>query len=165
MWEYANGIDNSIVAYKIEKPKSISRETTLAFDLREKEKIEEILKNLTEEVAYRLRKEGLLTQVISVELKNSEFKLISHQKKIQNGISNTKEIFSIAKELLKDLYVEGKAIRLVGIRVDKLIEKDEAQISLFNSNQKQEKVDEVIDKIKQKYGYNKITRICNINKN
>ena len=54
----------------------------------------------------------------------------------------------------------GTFIRLVGLRVDKLIEKDELQLSLFRGEEdkKQEKLDEVVDKLKQKYGYNSVTR-------
>lgn len=54
----------------------------------------------------------------------------------------------------------GTFIRLVGLRVDKLIEKDEVQLSLFRGEEdkKQEKLDEVVDKLKQKYGYNSVTR-------
>ena len=44
--------------------------------------------------------------------------------------------------------------------MDKLIDKDEIQLSLFKreEDRKQEKLDEVVDKLKQKYGYNSITR-------
>lgn len=54
----------------------------------------------------------------------------------------------------------GTFIRLVGLRVDKLVEKDEVQLSLFSGedDKKQEKLDEVVDKLKQKFGYNSITR-------
>ena len=54
----------------------------------------------------------------------------------------------------------GTFIRLVGLRVDKLIEKDEVQLSLFSGEEdkKQEKLDEVVDKLKEKYGYNSVTR-------
>ena len=48
----------------------------------------------------------------------------------------------------------------MGLRVDKLVDVDEVQLSLFKGaeDKKQEKLDEVVDKLKQKYGYNSITR-------
>ena len=52
-----------------------------------------------------------------------------------------------------------ESIRLVGVRVDNLENKDEVQLSIFsNNNQKQEKLDDVLDSLKNKYGYNAITR-------
>jgi DNA polymerase-4 len=46
------------------------------------------------------------------------------------------------------------------MRVDGLIEKNEKQLSLFNSKdtEKQENLDKVVDELKQKFGYNSITR-------
>lgn len=48
----------------------------------------------------------------------------------------------------------------MGLRVDNLVDKDEVQLSLFTEEEdkKQEKLDEVVDKLKQKYGYNSVTR-------
>ena len=74
--------------------------------------------------------------------------------------SSTKEIYLKAKELLEQMDQEEKPIRLIGLRVDHLIKKEEQQLSLFKNeeNEKQEKLDQVIDELKEKYGYNKITR-------
>ena len=49
---------------------------------------------------------------------------------------------------------------MVGLRVDNLVDKDEVQLSLFTGEEdkKQEKLDEIVDKLKQKYGYNSVTR-------
>ena len=51
-------------------------------------------------------------------------------------------------------------IRLIGVRVDNLIEKEEEQLTLFKNeqNKKLEKLDQVVDELKTKYGYNMITR-------
>ena len=48
----------------------------------------------------------------------------------------------------------------MGVRVDNLVEQKERQISLFSDkeNEKQEKLDKVIDELKNKYGYNSVTR-------
>ena len=50
------------------------------------------------------------------------------------------------------MYKNGTPIRLVGVRVDNLVEKDEVQISLFGNTEnekKQEKLDSVVDQLKQ----------------
>ena len=52
----------------------------------------------------------------------------------------------------------GEDIRLIGVRVDNLISQEELQLSLFSKDLKQEKLDEVLDNIKSKYGYQAITR-------
>ncbi len=160
MWEYANGIDNSEVQYKYEKPKGVGNSTTLPMDINDISKLEEILLALTEQVTYRLRRYNLLASVVNVQLRTKDFEDKSHQRKLPEATSNTKEIYGLAKELLNEMYIKGTPIRLIGMRVDNLIEKDELQLSLFShrDNEKQEKIDKVVDDLKQKYGYNSITR-------
>jgi len=160
MWEYANGIDNSEVHYQYEKPKGVGNSTTLPMDVDDISKLEEILLALTEQVTYRLRRYNLLANVVNVQLRTKDFEDKSHQRKLPEATSNTKDIYAEAKELLHEMYVKGTPIRLIGMRVDNLIEKDELQLSLFShqDSEKQEKIDKVVDDLKQKYGYNSITR-------
>ena len=160
MWEYANGIDDSEVHYKYEKPKGIGNSTTLPVDICEISKLEEILLALTEQVTYRLRRYNLLANVVNVQLRTKDFEDTSHQRKLLSATSSTKEIYSMAKELLHEMYRPGTQIRLIGMRVDNLVEKEELQLSFFEhkENEKQEKIDKVVDELKQKYGYNSVTR-------
>ncbi len=163
IWEYANGIDNSDVKYLKEKPKGVGNSTTLAVDAERLEELEKILLALTEQVTYRLRKHELIGRTVSVQLRNNSFVDKSHQKKLSQHSDNTKEIYQTAKELLYEMYNNKEAIRLVGVRVDNLIEKKEQQVSIFDiidkgKSQKQEKLDKVMDDLKDKFGYNYITR-------
>ena len=160
MWEYANGIDNSEVHYQYERPKGVGNSTTLPIDVSDISKLEEILLALTEQVTYRLRRYNLLANVVNVQLRTKDFEDKSHQRKLPEATSNTKDIYAEAKELLHEMYIKGTPIRLIGMRVDNLIEKDELQLSLFShqDSEKQEKIDKVVDDLKQKYGYNSITR-------
>lgn len=165
MWEYANGIDNSEVNYLEEKPKGIGNSVTLPRDISSKEEIEKVLLTLAEQVAYRLRRYNMYANVVNVQLRTKDFKDFSHQKKLMSPTSNTKNIYELAKILLGEMYKRGTFIRLVGLRVDNLIEKDEMQLSLFNdvNDQKQEKLDKVVDELKNKYGYESITRAGKLN--
>ena len=161
MWEYANGIDNSEVKYIPEKPKGIGNSITLPEDISNINKLEEILLALTEQVTYRLRKQEMLARVVNVQLRTKDFVDTSHQKKLPKATASTKEIFVYAKELIEQMYIKGTPIRLIGLRVDDLTDKEERQISLFNDeikNEKQDKLDKTIDRLKEKYGYNLVTR-------
>lgn len=163
IWEYANGIDNSEVIYEEEKPKGIGNSITLPYDYSNIEKIEEVLVALVEQVTYRLRNYNMLAEVVNVQLKTNEFKVYSHQRKLTMPTDNTKIIIEEAKKLLYELY-KKEPIRLIGIRVDKLNNKEEIQLSLFdNTCKKQSKLDKVVDTLKEKYGYDKITRAGKMN--
>lgn len=130
------------------------------------DELEKILVELVEKVAYRLRKEDMYATVVNVQLKTSDFKTVSHQKKMDVRTDVTKDILDVAKELLKELY-NKEMIRLIGVRVDGLVEKKQMQLSMFDmpENTKNKKVDEVVDKLKEKYGYKIITKAAEINSN
>ncbi len=164
MWEYANGIDESEIKYLKEKPKGIGNSVTLPEDISNIEKLEEILLALTEQVTYRLRKQKMLAKVVNVQLRTKDFVDTSHQRKMLSATASTKEIFNNAKELLKQMYRKGTPIRLIGLRLDDLTDKEEMQISLFDNvkDRKQEKLDKAIDSLKDKYGYDLITRAGNM---
>ena len=160
MWEYANGIDTSEVKYLPEKPKCIGNSVTLPKNISDMDKLEEIVLTISEQVAYRLRKEKLYANTVNVQLRTKNFEDTSHQKKLPEATDTTKQIYITAKELLHEMYRKGQEIRLVGVRVDNLTDKKDEQISLFNTNknEKQEKLDKVIDQLKNKYGYNSVIR-------
>lgn len=160
MWEYANGIDNSGVEYKEEKPKCVGNSITLPENINEIGKLEEILLALAEQVGYRLRKYDLLANTVRVQLRTKNFEDTSHQSKLLEATSSTKEIYQKAKELLNQMFYKTMSIRLIGLSVDNLTEKNSTQISLFDEKKfdKQDKIDKVVDELKNKYGYNTITR-------
>ncbi len=157
IWNYANGIDNSIVNSKTSLPKSISNEVTLPNDIKGVEEINKIIVALSEQVSFRLRKHNLVANTVAVVLKTNNFNTFTHQKSIE-ATSSTKDILLNAKNVLEEMYKENYSIRLVGVRVDNLESKDIVQLSLFDNNQKQDKIDYVLDNLKSKYGYNSITR-------
>lgn len=158
IWNYANGIDDSEVNYNYIKPKGVGNSTTLSKDINTLEEISDVLLKLTEHVAYRLRGYNLKANVVSVQLRTSEFKDFSCQRKLLISTSSTKVIFLQAREILMEMY-KNQPIRLVGVRVDKLVEEDEVQLSIFDEiNKKQENIDKAVDNIKHKYGYSCIVR-------
>lgn len=165
IWEYANGIDASEVKYQKEKPKGIGNSVTLPQNVSDLKRIEEIVLALTEQVTFRLRKYDLLANTVSVQLRTKEFQDFSHQGKLMLATASTREIYQKAKELLEQMYQKQSPIRLVGVRVDQLIEKQEQQLSFFQGeqNEKQEKLDKAIDTLKEKYGYQSITRAGKMN--
>ncbi len=160
LWEYANGIDNSEVVYQTEKPKGVGNSTTLPIDIANIDELLKILFSLTEQVAYRLRKEDMLATIVSVQLRSSTFQDFSHQGKLAFATANTKEIFEKAKSLLKEMYQVHTKIRLIGVRVEGLIDKEEEQLSFLEERkeEKQEKIDKALDTLREKYGYNSVSR-------
>lgn len=154
----AKGIDDSIVDSETFIPKGISNEITLEKDIVTKEGLYPYLMSLCETVSIRLRKQKKYATVICVILKDNYFKRKSHQKKLVNATNVTSEIYKISKEILNEMWNDEK-IRLIGVRLDKLVDNVLYQASLFDQeNIEESKVDIVIDSLKQKYGNKIITK-------
>ena len=107
----------------------------------------------------------MLANVVNVQIKDKNFSVFSHQRKMDTPTASTKIIYAEVKKLMDKLYRNGIYVRLLGVRVDNLIEEQNMQLSLFENvqNKKQERIDEVLDKIKEKYGYNSVKRAGEIN--
>lgn len=155
----ARGIDDSVVDSETFIPKGISNEITLEKDITTKEELCPYLMSICEAISLRLRKQKKYATVICVILKDNYFKRRSHQKKLTNATNITNEIYQIAKEILDEMWNDEK-IRLIGVRLDKLVDNVIYQSSLFeiDNNIDDSKVDVVIDNLKQKYGNRIITK-------
>ena len=156
MINLARGIDDSEVISEITEAKGISHSTTLAKDLTRKIDVYEVLNKISEILGKEIRQMNKYAYVITTFVKNSEFVITSHQIKLDNPTNNTEMIFKTSKKLLDDMWKEER-IRLVGIRLNKLTDKRKEQLSIFeesNNKDNSEKLDRVIDKLKEKYGNN-----------
>jgi len=155
----ARGIDNSVVDNSVNIPKGISNEITLEKDIDNKSELYQYLMGLSETVGIRLRRQNKYATVICVILKDNYFKRRTHQKKLINATNITQEIYNMSKEILDEMW-DDDSIRLIGIRLDKLVDNINYQVSLFENDERIEesKIDITIDNLKQKYGNKVITK-------
>lgn len=159
IWKFANGIDEVVQGSKNREVKGYSNETTLAHDVTEKEEAEEILLALVEQVSGRLRADGKKAEVISVGIKDTWFVSSSHQCVLPNPAAGTRELYEHACRLLSEFW-DGKPIRLLNFYVSRLTEEEGRQLSLFDTTdyEKQEKAEQAMDAIRNKFGAGAIKR-------
>ena len=168
LWEFANGIDGSKVIRERVENKGIGNSTTLSKDATTEEEARKVLLWLSESVAGRLRKEKMKAKMVSVEIKYSTFKSVSHQTQLTKATSNDKAIYETACELFRELWNE-EPIRLLGIRTSKLVDETEPeQMSIFDfqemlekevpNDEKHQKLNKALDQIRKKYGDGAIVR-------
>lgn len=154
LYEYANGIDDSPVESERSELKGIGNSITLPKDLEEIEDIKLKLLELSEQVGSRIRKDKKYAYVVTLYVKYSDFKILTHQRKLKNPINTDEEIHKNILILLKE--IEIKPIRSLGIRLTNLVTEKIEQISLFNSdkdsNDNFENLQYTIDNLKSKYG-------------
>lgn len=170
LWEYANGIDSSPVITEPEQLKGIGNSTTLSRDVHTKEEAYHVLLDLADSVARRLRAAGQAALMVSVEIKYSTFRSLTHQTTLTSPANSSRIIYKTACRLFDDLW-DHSPIRLLGIRASRLLDETEPiQLNLFDLtdytaiNEKQQKLDKALDSIRQKYGSSSVVRGSFLNK-
>ena len=173
LWEYANGIDDSVVETEAAEAKGIGNSITLEKDAATREEAFHFLLELSESVARRLRRAEQTAEMISVEIKYNTFKKVSHQTTLQSPTAGSDTIYRTACALFDELW-DGTPIRLLGIRSSRLFSAQEpVQLSLFDlpaiqetknsskphlSAAKEAQLEKALDSIRQKYGADAIVR-------
>lgn len=155
IYERANGIDSSLVDSTISQNKSISVSWTLEKDTDDISKIKKILLKQVDEVGRSLRKNNFFATVVAITFKTSDFVSFSRQTSLNFPINSNDDIYDTVLNLLYKAWNFEK-IRNIGIRLSGFTDTRIAQNSLFdNSSDKtanNEKIQEVLDSIKNKYG-------------
>mgnify|MGYP000086261929 CR=1 FL=1 len=162
IWEYANGIESVHIDERTKTDtsnKGIGNSTTLSADVTTEEAARKVLLELSESVAGRLRKAGFLAGMVSVEIRYNTFENVSHQMQLLSPSQATQVIYEAAGQLFHELW-NGTPVRLLGIRTSKLSDCQVRQMNLFDyvRNDKQEKLDQALDSIRQKYGSKAVMR-------
>ena len=170
LWEFANGIGDAKVQSEETAAKGVGNSTTLPKDVEKAEDAKKVLFSLAESVGKRLRKAGQKANMVSVEIRYSDFQNVSHQKQLGRASGADQVIYEAACSLFDELW-NGEPIRLLGVRTAKLVDEDEPeQLSLFDlqfevksekpkkSMEKLKKLSAAMGEIRGKYGADAVIR-------
>ena len=172
IYERANGRDESPVDYQEREAKSYSNETTLAVDVN-RENYQNlavpVLKELSEKVAARLRKDHVCGSTISIMVKTGNFQRHSRQTTLFSSTDDKALIFEQALFLMNNLLLgsdglfdKDEVIRLIGVGVSNLDNGENRQMTLLEWSQiskaqaeqreKTRKLDLMMENVRKKYG-------------
>lgn len=159
----ALGVDKDEVklADEITLPKSVSNGTTTKNDMQTFEEAQIIVYALSDLIAYRLRKLGMNCNGVGVSYKFNDFTSDSRGEKTPFATDSSTDIAKFALKILKErVNFALKPLRAITVYTYYLKEnKIGIQTTIEAKDvKKNKKIDDAIDKIKTKYGYNSIVR-------
>lgn len=135
-------------------PKSVSNGTTTPRDITTEEEAKTVIYALSEMVATRLRKFSLVANGISLSIKDPSLKWVSRQAPLETATSNAGDIAKSALNLLLKMHSFDSPLRAITVGTIRLSNRTDVQLSLFDGqNEKTDKLEQSIDKIRDKYGY------------
>ena len=151
----------NIENYKVVK--SVGNGTTTLVDVKNKKEIRSVVMFLCDEIATRLRNKHLTGSTISVSLRRNDLIWISKSHTILKSTNLSKDIYNTAMEIVDQIWNEVCPLRSIRITVSNLDSEDNYQLDLFDTNRNRKTLENAIDKIRQKYGYNSITPLLSKN--
>lgn len=123
----ANGIDKSEVEEEGVR-KSLSRERTFAEDTRDASALNNCVDLLAEEVYTAIKEGGFVFKTVSIKVKFEDFAICTRAKTFKTFHCDLNTLKKAAKELMTEFSnIEGKKVRLVGVRVSNFGVVDEKQ--------------------------------------
>ncbi len=136
--------------------KSVSSETTLLENTRDRKLLCRHLLRQSESVGRQLRRAGLRARTVTVKLKAEDFKRATRSTTLVAPTQSADTIYKAAGDLLTAFSLK-KPVRLIGVGTSGLISDDAPeQMALFGNGGKTHKawesVDAALDSITKKYG-------------
>jgi len=119
MAERARGIDRRLVVTANER-KSVSREMTFSRDLREMKVLKKHLWHLSQGVARRLERAGVVAGTIAIKLRYDNFETLSRQMSLDVPADDAVRVYRAALVLLDQTWERDRAVRLLGVGADHL---------------------------------------------
>ena len=118
LFRLSRGIDDRDV-HTNDPAKSVSAETTFFNDISRHEDLVPILRQLSEKVAWPLKKNGIAGHTVVLKMKTSDFKSRTRNRKLDDPTQLADRIFRTGLSLLEK-ETDGTKFRLVGIGVSDL---------------------------------------------
>ncbi|MCZ7553858.1 MAG: hypothetical protein B6D39_03445 [Anaerolineae bacterium UTCFX2] len=114
--QHALGIDDSPVSASRET-KSISQEVTFARDVRNFEHLAAELRTQSEQIGDKLRANNLAGKTVKIKVRWHNFATLTRQLSLAAPTNQDEEIFQAALRLFSKVWIEGQAVRLIGVGV------------------------------------------------
>jgi DNA polymerase IV len=152
LYNLARGIDQRSVQMN-EEAKTVSAETTFFDDLTRMDDLVVHLRQLSEKVAWRLKKSGVAGQTVVLKLKTADFRGRTRNRRLEDPTQLADRIFRTGLALLEK-EIDGTSFRLLGIGVSDLSDADRADPTDLVDEQatRRAAAEAAMDKLREKFG-------------
>lgn len=142
-------------------PKSVSRETTISYDVRDPAELERILALLTARVAAQLRDEQILTRTVTMKLRHDDFRTVTRRQTLETATDLDAELYLAARALFRCAFEEvrqrDRGVRLIGIAATNLGTVEEPDLFERPERSRLRRLTAAVDKVRSKFGFNSVT--------
>lgn len=155
---HAHGISESSIVTEHES-KSISQETTFARDIKDGEKLRQVLRELSGQVGVHLRNSKLKGRTVKLKLRWHDFNTLTRQTTLSSPTDQDEEIYRAVAGLFEAVWQTARPVRLLGVGVSHFAEPDTRQLSLWDVKPAdRQRLQQVLEELQARYGRQTIAR-------
>ena len=137
-----------------ERERSIGADETFATDVDDPAVIRAELLRLSDRVAVRIRRAGFVGRTVQLRVRFADFTTITRSKTLPDSTDVGHDIYRTALALYEGLGLQRVRLRLVGVRVEQLIERSSAseQLLLGAPERGWRDAEEALDRVRYRFG-------------
>jgi DNA polymerase-4 len=138
----------------VRREKSIGSDETFEFDVDDPARIHRELLKLSDRTAARVRSAGMLGRTVTIKVRFSDFTTITRSRTLRDPTDVSRDIYDTAKGLFDALGLVRARIRLVGVRMEGLVDAQGAPIQglLDEPDHGWREADRAVDRASARFG-------------
>ncbi|MGE5231587.1 MAG: DNA polymerase IV [Deltaproteobacteria bacterium] len=138
-------------------PRSVSRETTLARDVSDPERLERTLGLLTARVASQLREERLAARTVTLKLRHDDFHTVTRRATLGGPTDLDAELFDAARALFRTAFADvrrrKRSVRLIGIAATNLATAAPPDLFEPEERARRRRLTQAVDAVRERFGF------------
>jgi DNA polymerase IV len=132
--------------------KSVGHEVTFEYDVTDPAVLRRELLRMSDLVAVRLRRAGLVGRTVVLKLRYGDFTTITRSRKLEEPTDLGRRIYEEVVGVYSAVERADARIRLIGVRMEQLIPSSETVLGLWDTDEGWRDAEEAIDAVSARFG-------------
>ncbi len=139
--------------------KSLSKEHTFGKDQTDSHLLHRVLQGLAADVGRGARCEGLAGRRVTLKIRFAGFETHTRQRGLAGATHSDRDIYRTARELLREVWRDGRPVRLIGLGLSDWEQAGDGQPDLFaepGEGGQDEALMQILDRVNERFGGGKL---------
>jgi DNA polymerase-4 len=132
--------------------KSVGHEVTFEYDITDPAVIRRELLRMSDQVAVRLRKAGMVGRTVVLKLRFGDFTTITRSRKLEEHTDLGRRIYDEVVDIYAQVGRPDSRIRLVGVRMEQLAPSEDVSLGLWETDEGWRDAEQAIDEVAERFG-------------
>jgi len=132
--------------------KSVGHEITFEYDVTDPAAIRRELLRMSDQVAVRLRRAGLVGRTVVLKLRYGDFTTITRSRRLEEHTALGRRIYDEVSDIYAGVERPDARIRLVGVRMEQLSPASDAVLGLWDTDEGWRDAEDAIDAVADRFG-------------